>query len=552
MLDAHAPVITKEVQVRPHTPWFNEAIQAAKQERRRAERRWCKSKLVIHLELLQEARRKVNSLVTQAKINYYHSHISEHAKNHSALFKMAKNLLHRTKSVTLPTHDDPSELANKFAKYFTEKIDKIRQTFPSRDNISTLHTTSDVPKLSKFQPITTTALEKIIKKGNSKSCSLDPIPTTLLKVCLDSLLPTLTTIVNASIEANNFPSSFKQASVTPLLKKPSLDSEQLSNYRPVSNLPYVGKLIEHVVVDQMRSHMTLHSLHCPLQSAYRAHHSTETALLKVLNDLHLAIDNKQAVFLVMLDLSAAFDTVNHAVLMDRLQLNFGMEDNVRAWLESYFSSRTQTVNINGHVSELQPLRTGVPQGSILGPFSFPQYTSPLFDIVQEHDCNIHMYADDTQIYLSFKKDNCHESVEKLESCISSVRTWMKDNCLKLNDSKTEFLVLNSKRSKIVDINSVKIGEENVTAVSSAKNIGAIIDRSLTMEEQVNNVCRNCYLGLRQINQIRCYLTKEATATLVHAFITSKLDCYNSLLIGIPDYLIRKLQLIQNNSARLIT
>ena len=271
-----------------------------------------------------------------------------------------------------------------------------------------------------------------------------------------------------------------------------------------------------------------------------------------MNDLHIAIDNKQFVYLVMLDLSAAFDTVNHEVLLERLHHDFGMQDGVLAWLKSYFSDRVQAVSIDGCTSEPQPLQTGMPQGSVLGPFSFPQYTAPLFDIVQRHGCEIHMYADDTQVYLSFSRNNSQISLEKLENCISELRQWMKDNFLKLNDLKTEFLVLNSRRMKPVDEKSIVIGEESVCAVQSARNIGAVIDKNLTMEAQVSNVCRNCYLGLRQISQIRSYLTKDATATLVHAFITSKLDCYNSLLIGIPDTLKRRLQLIQNNAARLIT
>ena len=160
-----------------------------------------------------------------------------------------------------------------------------------------------------------------------------------------------------------------------------------------------------------------------------------------------------------------------------------------------------------------------------------------------------MYADDTQVYLRLKNCNSQSALEKIEQCIGEVRQWMKDNFFKLKDSKTEFLVLNSRKSKPVDVQSVTIGEECVTAVSLARNIGAIIDRHLTMEDQVSNVCRNCYLSLRQI---RPYLTEEATATLVQALIISKLDCYNSLLIGIPDWLKRKLQLIQNNAGRLIT
>ena len=153
----------------------------------------------------------------------------------------------------------------------------------------------------------------------------------------------------------------------------------------------------------------------------------------------------------MLDLSAEFDTVNHAVLLERLQHDFGMEGSVLAWLTSYFSGRVQAVNINRCTSEPQPLLTGMPQGSVLGPFSFPQYTAPLFDIVKRNGCEVHMHADDTQVYLRLKNCNSQAAFEKLEQCIGEVRQWMKDNFLKLNDSKTEFLVLNSRKSEPVDV-----------------------------------------------------------------------------------------------------
>ena len=196
LLDVRAPVITKEVQIRPHTAWFNECIQAAKRERRKAERKWCKNKLLEHLEQLQEARKKVNSVVKQAKVDFYQGHITEHAKDQRALFKMANTLLHKKKSASLLTHDDPTDLANIFAQFFRDKIDKIRQLFPSIDYTPVSRASSNVQTLSEFKPVTTDELRKVITEGNSKSCSLDPIPIILLKACLDILLPVLTDIVN--------------------------------------------------------------------------------------------------------------------------------------------------------------------------------------------------------------------------------------------------------------------------------------------------------------------------------------------------------------------
>lgn len=322
----------------------------------------------------------------------------------------------------------------------------------------------------------------------------------------------------------------------------------------MSNLSYVGKLIERAAIGQMNEHMTSHDLHHPLQSAYRSFHSTETALLKILNDLILGIDDKKVGFLIMLDLSAAFDTVNHSMLLERLHQECGMNEDVLKWLKSYFSDRTQSVVINGHSSNSHALKTGMPQGSVMGPFCFPTYTSALFDIIQKHDFQVHMYADDTQIYVLLDPSDGKDMVEKLESCVSDVRDWMSNNFLKLNDSKTEFMIISGSRGKLPEpnIDSIKIGKEIVNPVPSAKNIGAIFDNHLTMELQVSNICRNCYISLRQISKIRSYLTKEACEKLVITLIASKLDSNNSLLIGVSDKFLKKLRRIQHNAARLIT
>ena len=190
----------------------------------------------------------------------------------------------------------------------------------------------------------------------------------------------------------------------------------------------------------------------------------------------------------------------------------------------------------------------------MGPFSFPPYTSPLFKIAEKHNVKIHVYADDTQLYIAFDEATCNESRARLKLCISEIREWMYQNCLKLNDDKTEFLIIGRPHilHRINGLDSIDIGESIVPAVESARSIGCVIDSKLSMQAQLNSVCRACYISLRQIGQIRRYLTQDATATTVNALVTSKLDNLNCLLYGIPDYLLKRLQLIQNNRARLVT
>ena len=187
----------------------------------------------------------------------------------------------------------------------------------------------------------------------------------------------------------------------PLLKKMSLNPEVLKNYRPVSNLTFVSKLIEKTVSSQLISHLENNDLLETFQSSYKPRHSTESALLRVSNDILRAIDDKQCVFLTLLDLSAAFDTIDHCILLEVLH-DLGVEGIALEWFRSYLSNRSQCISIDGVHSVPQNLPHGVPQGSVLGPLLFCTYMTELGKIIRKHGLNFHTYADDTQIYLAFK------------------------------------------------------------------------------------------------------------------------------------------------------
>ena len=253
-----------------------------------------------------------------------------------------------------------------------------------------------------FSPVSENTVSKVVNGMKNKSCCLDPLPTWLLKENLDILLPLLTQIINCCIETGRFPSCLKHAIVRPLLKKPVLDKENLLNYRPISNLSFIGKVIEKVVATQLGNFMSSNNLHDISQSAYKQSHSCETALLKVLNDTHLALDQGKCVLLAMLDLSAAFDLVNHDILATRLQKELNITGMVLAWMNSYLRNRSQSVIIGSSTSAHQELLTGVPQGSVLGPLLFLIYILPLRRIFQKHHVKHHSYADDIQLYVATK------------------------------------------------------------------------------------------------------------------------------------------------------
>ena len=200
-----------------------------------------------------------------------------------------------------------------------------------------------------FHPLSEDKVLKLVRHSAKKSCPLDPAPTSLVVSCLDVLLPVITRIINCSLTSGEFPDCWEEALVSPLLKKSGVLSE-FTNLRPVSNVQYVSKLTECVVFDQTHAHLTSHGLYPPFRSAYRKCHSTETALLKVQNDILMNLDSQRVTLLVLLDLSVAFDTVDHGVLLNRLNTSFGVRGSALQWFTSYLLNRSKRVSFDQNLS----------------------------------------------------------------------------------------------------------------------------------------------------------------------------------------------------------
>ena len=291
-----------------------------------------------------------------------------------------------------------------------------------------------------------------------------------------------------------------------------------------------------------------------MQSAYRAGHSTETALLRIKNDIDAALDRKSMVILVMLDLSSAFDTIEHEVLLTRLEHTFGITDKALAWLRSYLSERHQNVVVDSTMSADYVLQCGVPQGSVLGPVLYCMYTRPVCDIVARHGMQYHCYADDIQIYATVGRDQCiAAALLKIEACVMEVADWMVRSQLKLNKDKSQAIIFhNVKQSPHVPADTyVNIAGQRVRLATSVRNLGVLFDSALTMESQVASVAKTCYYQIRNIGQIRSCITSDACKILVHAMVTSRIDYCNALLYGLPQTMLKRLQRVQNCAARLI-
>ena len=217
------------------------------------------------------------------------------------------------------------------------------------------------------------------------------------------------------------------------------------NLRPVSNLAYISKLTERAVFNQTYDHIVRSGLYPLFQSTYRRYHSTETALVKVANDILLNMNTQRVTLLVLLDLSAAFDTVDHGILLKRLNTTFGIRGKVLEWFSSYLLGRSQRILFDGlNQTALICAPVFHRELSCLGPLLFVVYASKLFEIIQAHLADAHCFADDTQLYLSFKPNSPTDQAEvvcAMERCISDLRKWMYQDKLKINDDKTEFLIV---------------------------------------------------------------------------------------------------------------
>jgi len=230
--------------------------------------------------------------------------------------------------------------------------------------------------------------------------------------------------------------AFKRAQVLPLLKKPDMDKNELANYRPISNLVTISKVLERLALNRLRPQILESPLYSELQSAYRKGHSTETALLHMPNRVYAAVDSKRAAFLVALHISAAFDTIRHSLLLSRLETDYGVDSTVLSWLESYLTGRHQFVKLGRHSSASSPCTAGVPQGFVLEPLLFTDYVAPIGRVTESFNIGYHQFADDTQLFVAVDTPDTLTSLIRMTEFSNAVQRWILENDLLLNGSKS--------------------------------------------------------------------------------------------------------------------
>ena len=300
----------------------------------------------------------------------------------------------------------------------------------------------------------------------------------------------------------------------------------------------------------------------PLQSAYRKFHSTETALLKLTNDIMETIDSGKITILTALDMFAAFDTLDHITLLHRLQHTFGLSGYVISWIRSYLTDRSSFVKIDSSSSPSTTLLTGVPQGSVLGPLLFVLFISPIANVInsdqsnQNNTVSFHQYADDTQLYIGTNSSTRTTQIASIKSCTQWVHDWLLNNGLHLNPFKSEAIAFYNPRSKLLaalaeSIGTVSVAGSPIKLQTSIKNLGVYLDSKMSSYKQVSETCKACFFHIRALRHIRTSLTTEASKTIAASIVGSRLDFCNSLLAGISISNLTRLQRVQNTLARVV-
>ena len=563
ILDSHAPKITKTIRLKSESPWYNSELRSIKKNKRKAERKWLKSKHVIDFEKFKEFRMEYLQKCNLAKTTYYNGEIHKCDGNQRKLYSLINKLTNGERRTVFPETSSDQSLSEDFSEYFVNKIDNIMtdiERILDNESIEDISVYEPADKttceLSNFRQLTQEETLILIKQSKTKSSILDPIPTSILKQCVDVLISPITDIVNSSLREGVFPNGWKCPVVTPLLKKPGLEPI-FKNYRPVSNLPYISKIIEKAGLLQYTDYLVSNDLSTDNNSAYKASFSTETLLVKIHSDVMNAMDQQKITMLILVDLSAAFDTVKLDILTGILQNRFNINGNVLNWISSYLTDRGQRIKINDTISSVHNIKYGVPQGSVAGPVIFLAYLSSLYDIMERHlpEIKVGGYADDHQLYLSYhpgNQENEQDMINRFDRCISDVRSWMLTHYLKINDSKTECMFLGTKQQlQKADLRVIRVGQAEIEPSPIVRNLGVIFDQQMTMINHVNSVTRKGFAQLKKIRQIRSYLDQRATESIVHSFVSSNIDYCNALLYGAPKYVVQKLQRLQNAAARVV-
>ena len=473
ILDAHAPLRHASSRPRQHSPWVNEHLFLLIRRRNHAHRKWLQSKCQTDYDAFKEARRIVTRMNRELKTNFFQSKFTSVQGNPRKTWKVLNELSGRQRVQSVP-QCSASNIGCVFADVVSDQQRAPELCLPQGPV---------GPKgFTSFSSVSIGCVRKLLGSlDTSKATGSDGIPAFLLKSCADLLAPSLTLIFNASLAVGSVPDGMKLAHVTPVFK--AGNPQDPGNYRPVSLLPIVSKLLERIVHRQLSSFLDKENLYPPCQFGFRRQHSTEDALVFVTDTFVRARDAGQITGAVLVDMSKAFDKVRHQVLINDL-FELGISGSALVWFADYLSNRRQIVHIAENYSPPFPCMCGVPQGSVLGPLLFVLYVRSIQSIVSEFCVKVIQFADDILLYVCGTQKNALSN--SLSAAVSAISTWLSNRNLILNARKTQVLFLSTPH--ITDHQfAVYCHGVQLKQVTCAKYLGIHLDQDLSWSTQVDSM-----------------------------------------------------------------
>ena len=547
VVNKHMPIRRKRVR-QESCPWMNSRIHTLMKERDKLKKRACKEKNNNVMKQYRSLRNKVTGEIKKAKKKYYIDKLNQNQNNSAEAWKTLKSLIPNKKSSNPALSGDNKKSADEFNTFFAKVGENLAETIPPNKKLDGSVPTSQKENRVDFELKITSedgVLKELKKLKNKKSTGLDGISSFVLKLAAKEITPSLTYIINKSIIDKVFPSSWKVAKVIPLFKKG--DKSLPDNYRPISLLPVVSKVLERVIHVQLLNYLNENDLLALEQSGFRPMHSTQTTLAKVTDDWLDAMSRQCYTGVVFVDLRKAFDTVDHNILLQKMAC-IGVSCSSLKWFKEYLSDRKIVTQINNTLSSKENISYGVPQGSILGPLMFIIYIN---DIVKQiKNCSIHLYADDTVLYYS---DTNPDTVQKhLQEDLNSIYDWMCRNKLSMNCKKTVCMLIGNRKilNKHNDLD-LKVNAQKLDQVAQIKYLGITVDEELNWNAQVEGVCKKVSKMISFMGRLRQIVPEKYTKLIYDSMILPQLEYADIIWDSCKNKHADVIQKLQNRAGRII-
>ena len=561
ILEKHAPLRCRRVSEK-FCPWLTKDFKCLSATRDRLKLAAVRSKSKIIMDAYKQMRNRVNRLNKDLKRDYFTNKIAlsqGDLKNTWKTINMVLNKKSKTTQIQSLDVDgkhvtDNNAVAQTMNDFFCDIGKSLSDKIPQKANPLIEDKLEVNPENLQFklQAFDVPLIKKVFGKfKTSKGFGPDGIANHFLKIAFPVIAESLCDIFNLSIATGVFPENWKTARVNPIFK--SGEKNNRSNYRPISVLPFLARLFEKLIYNQLYDYLDKNKLLYSGQSGYRALHSTVTCLLSGTNDWHINIERGKFTGNIFIDLKKAFDTVDHAILIQKLS-KYGIQGLELQWFKSYLSSRQQFTKVNGVESDIGSINCGVPQGSCLGPLLFLIYINDLPFALK--NCKVTMYADDTSI--SYSSKSIEDLTETLNNELKCLKEWLQGNKLSLNVTKTQAMVIGSRPNlKKIGENTVGspafvIDDSPVELVDSIKYLGVQVDQYLVWDEQIKSVQAKVSRSLGFLKYAKKFLPKTVLCKLYRGIVEPHFRYCCSVWGSCAEFRLVKLQKLQNRAARIIT